>query len=686
MASEEVRKRAEELRRQIEYHDHRYYVLDDPVISDQEYDALFRELQELEAEHPELDVPYSPTKRVGGKPSEAFAHRTHTIPMSSLDNAFDLDEWESYVQRIRRMLPEEEIRFWVDPKLDGLAVEVIYENGRYSAAATRGDGYTGEEVTANMRTVRNLPLQLMRQEGGKIPEYLEVRGEVVMYLDDFEELNRRQQERNRKVFANPRNAAAGSIRQLDPNVTAERPLRFQAYGVGQVRWSGQGGEWTAQDRIMEGLRSLGLSIPPKAALCEDDREVAEYYKKLSTERFELPFEMDGVVAKVNDLRQRERLGSTSRAPRWALAIKFESMQAETVVEEIKVQVGRTGALTPVARLRPVNVGGVTVSRATLHNEDEIRSKDVRVGDTVVVQRAGDVIPEIVRPVQEKRTGSERSFEFPSACPVCGGEVRRLPGEAAHRCMNMSCPAKLMQELKHFVSKTGLDIEGLGVKWIERFVELGWLKTPADLFRLRKEDLVTLERMGSKLADNILHAIEEARRNATLERFISALGMRMVGWETARLLARHYRSLDELARAPQEELQRIEDIGPEIASSIRSFFHDPANLKLLEDFKRVGLWPESASRREGAEERGGLEGRKFLFTGSLQTMTRSRAKEMVEGAGGEVVGSVSGKLDYVVVGEEPGSKLDKARDLGLQTIGEDEFLKLVGAGADSAGPA
>jgi DNA ligase (NAD+) len=681
MTAEDVSKRAEELRRQIEYHNYRYYVLDEPVISDPEYDALFRELQELEEKHPELDVPYSPTKRVGGKPSEAFAHRRHSVPMSSLDNAFDLGEWESYVQRIRRMLPGEEIRFWVDPKLDGLAVEVIYENGRYSAAATRGDGYTGEEVTANMRTVRNLPLQLMREGKEEIPEYLEVRGEVIMYLHDFEELNRRQRERNRREFANPRNAAAGSIRQLDPGITAERPLRFQAYGVGLVRWSGRGREWDTQSRIMQGLGSLGLSIPPKAALCQSDREVAEYYQKLSGERSELPFEMDGVVAKVNDLQQQERLGSTSRAPRWALAIKFESMQAETVVERIKVQVGRTGALTPVARLRPVNVGGVTVSRATLHNEDEIRHKDVRIGDRVVVQRAGDVIPEIVRPVPEKRTGEETVFEFPSTCPVCGGEVRRLPGEAAHRCMNMSCPAKLMQDLKHFVSKSGLDIEGLGEKWIEKLVELGWLKTPADIFRLRKEDLVTLERMGSKLADNILHAIEEARQNATLERFISALGMRMVGWETAKLLARHYRNMDELAAASEEELQRIEDIGPEIASSIRSFFHDPSNQRLLEDFKKVRLWPESGSYREKGEEEQGrsLEGKKFIFTGSLQSMTRSRARELVEQAGGEVVGSVSRKLDYVVVGQDPGSKLDKARDLGLQTIGEDEFRELVAAG-------
>jgi DNA ligase (NAD+) len=678
MNREDIASRAERLRRLLEYHNYRYYVLDAPEISDAEYDGMFRELQDLEERHPELRVPYSPTQRIGAEPSEAFRHLGHSLPMSSLDNAFDLEEWDSYVERLRRLLPGESFGFWVDPKLDGLAVEIIYERGNYSAACTRGDGYTGEEVTRNMRTIRNLPLQLPVGEDADqdVPEYLEVRGEVIMSLPDFQRLNRQQAERGRRLFANPRNAAAGSVRQLDPGITASRPLRFFAYGVGLVRWPDGTDRWLTQERIMRGLTALGLSTVPHAGLCRDSEEVKDYFSRLEAGRIHLAYETDGVVAKVNSLDQQERLGSTARAPRWAMAIKFRAEQAETRLRDIQVQVGRTGALTPVALLEPVSVGGVTVSRATLHNEDEIRAKDLLIGDQVIVQRAGDVIPEVVRPLPEKRTGAEREFRFPEKCPSCGGRVDRLPGEVAHRCLNSSCPAQIKQALIHFVSKSGLDIEGLGNKWIEALVDRGYVEDFADLFHLNKDQLVRMERMGDKLAQNILDAVERARRQADLQRLISALGIRLVGSETARVLASHYADLDQLRAASEEELQQIPDIGPEIAASIRSYFANPANKRVLDKLKQAGLWPGSKQERESLEQSAPLRGKRLIFTGRLGGLTRDRARELAESAGGKVVGSVSGKLDYIVVGEEPGSKLDKAREVGASVLTEVDFLELV----------
>ncbi len=674
MPTEDIEKRAKDLRQEIEYHNYCYYVLDDPIISDQEYDRLFRELKNLEQKYPELIVPHSPTRRVGGQPSQAFAHHEHTLPMYSLDNAFDLDEWGAYVQRIERMLPGEPIEFWVDPKLDGLAVEVVYENGLFKLAATRGDGYTGEEVSSNIRTVRNLPLQLFNRE--RLPRYLEVRGEVIMNINDFTKLNRQQIEENKKVFANPRNAAAGSIRQLDPRITTKRPLRFFAYGVGHTEWGeGEKDKWKSQSEIMASLQAYGLSIPPQAQLCSDADQVAEYYRQLVENRFRLQFEIDGLVAKVNSLEQQERLGSTARAPRWAIAIKFESVQAETILEDIQVQVGRTGALTPVARLRPVSIGGATVSRATLHNEDEIRNKDLKIGDTVIVQRAGDVIPEIVRPVVEKRSGNERDFFFPQLCPACRTRVSKIPGEVAYRCMNASCPAKLKQGLIHFVSKAGLDIEGVGKRWIEIWIEKDMVTSPVDLFRLRKEDLTQLDRMGPKLAGNMLQAIEGARQKASLEKLISALGIRFVGEETAKILARNYFDLEELAKADFNELQNLRDIGPEIASSIHSFFQNKENYKLIQEFKQVGLWPVSKDD-ERSKESTFLQDKRFILTGSLQSLSRTQAKSMIERVGGKVVESVSRNVDYVVLGQNPGSKYQRSKDLGLAILNEQEFLDLV----------
>jgi DNA ligase (NAD+) len=658
------------LREQLHRHNYAYYVLNAPTVSDAEYDALFRELQELEAAHPELRDPNSPTSRVGGQVAEGFRPRAHSLRMYSLDNGFSLSEWRAFVARVERGVPGTELSFWVDPKYDGLAVEVIYEQGRFVAAATRGDGAVGEEISENMRTVRNLPLEL-RGKGTK-PELLEVRGEVVMTRDDFARLNRTQQGRGEKAFANPRNAAAGSARQLDSKVTAGRPLRFMAYGIGRVRF-GDGTSWETQAEIMAGLKEMGFAIPPRAGLCTGPEEVERFYTETLTHRDAFPYEIDGVVAKVNSLALQNRLGFTSRAPRWALALKFPAHQGRTRLHDIRIQVGRTGVLTPVAILEPVSLAGVTVSRATLHNESEIRAKDLRIGDTVIVQRAGDVIPEVVRVVEEDRTGRETEFVFPSTCPVCGSEVVRTGDEVAWRCINLTCPARLVQGLIYFVSKAGLDIDGLGRKWIEILVDKGLVTSPADLFRLSRLDLLGLERMGARSADNMIRSIGEARDRVRLDKLIAALGMRHVGAQTARTLAEHFFDLDALGRASRDDLIELPDIGPEVASSIVEFFHNPANHHLLDELRDVGVWPQHEEKPQAAAP---LSGKTFLFTGSLGGMTRSEAKAMVEERGGRVVGGISKKVDYLVTGDSAGSKLTRARELGVPVIGREEFLELL----------
>ena len=673
----EIQERVKKLREEISYHDYRYYVLDDPVISDPEYDRLFNELKKLEEKYPELDDPNSPTKRVGGTALTEFKPRAHSMPMYSLDNGFSLADWEEFLGKIKRIDPDAIASgFWVEPKMDGLAVEVIYEQGQFKAAATRGDGLIGEDITANMRTIRNLPLTLMSDDP---PPYLEVRGEVIIFKKDFEKLNAEQLEKGDKVFANPRNAAAGSLRQLDPKITARRPLKFFAYGIGQVRFKNKPA-WTTQEEVVTGLKSLGIATAPEGKLCLRPDDVARYYQKILEKRNNLPFELDGIVIKINDLAMQEKLGATARAPRWALALKFPAHQGETRLLDIIVQVGRTGVLTPVAILEPITLSGARVSRATLHNENEIQAKDLRIGDIVVVQRAGDVIPEVVRPVKEKRTGNEKEFHFPRTCPACNSSVARIGDEVAWRCLNISCPARLEQGLIHFVSKTGLDIEGLGKRWIQVLVRKGLVKSPVDLFRLKKQDLLPLERMGEKLAENMLGSIEQARKNASLRKLISALGIRLVGEQTARVLAENYKDLDELAKASVEDLQELPDIGPEVASSIVQFFQNKANKELLEGFKEIGLWPvEEVEKEDGklgeeeSEKIRNLEGKKFIFTGGLKSMSRSEAKKKVEELGGRVVSAVSRNVDYVVVGDKPGSKLDKAKSLGLNIINEDEFL-------------
>lgn len=666
----EVKARIEELRKAIEYHNYRYYVLDDPEITDPEYDNLLQELIGLENRFPELDHLSSPTKKIGGEPVSAFSSKVHSIPMYSLDNGFFMGELEAFLKRIKKQMPGKDMDFWVEPKLDGLAVEVIYEHGNFIGACTRGDGITGEDVTANIRTIKNLPLVLLQNHNH--PEYLEVRGEVVIPTKDFENLNALKIEKNEKPFANPRNAAAGSVRQLNPRITASRPLYFFAYGIGLVRY-GRHDQWKSQKDISEGLKSLGIASVPQGKVCKGFEDIAGFFDKHMQQRKESPFEIDGLVVKVNELEVQDSLGFTSRAPRWAIALKFPAIQARTRLKSIQVQVGRTGVLTPVAFLEPVNVGGVIVSRATLHNENEIKVKDLLIGDKVLVQRAGDVIPEIVRPLKEYRTGSEKEFVFPEKCPSCHTQVNKLKGEVAWRCTNISCPARLEQGLIHFVSRKGLDIEGLGKKWAQIFVKKGLVEKISDIFSLSKGDLLALERMGEKSAENLLDSISLSVKNVTLPRLIFALGIRHVGEQTAKSLSEKYIDLDALAMADEEELKLINDIGPEVASSIVVFFKNPDNLQLLNDLKHKGVWPVMET---GSTAHDFLKGRKFVFTGGLENLTRDQAKELVEKNGGRVIGSISRNVDFVVAGENPGSKLEKARQMGLRIINEKEFADLM----------
>lgn len=718
--SEQDRKRAEELRRLLEHHSRKYYVEDNPEITDSEYDALFRELLVLEERHPELKTPDSPTMRVGGKVLDSLPSKAHSLRMYSLDNVFTMQEWHEFVQKMQRFLPglkTGDLSFWMEPKMDGLAMELVYTKDALDYALTRGDGETGEVVTENMRTVRNIPLRLPNTV--LRPDLLEVRGEVVMTRQDFAKLNARQEAKGAKTFANPRNAAAGSVRQLDSSIAASRPLRFQAYGVGRVEWSADAAHaaWKTQEETMLGLKALGFSIAPEAGLCHSLEAVEDWYHNLAQRREEFPFDLDGAVAKVNDLQLQQELGFTARAPRFAVAFKFAAMQASTRLSDIIIQVGRTGVLTPVAVLEPVNVGGVVVSRATLHNDDEIRAKDVRIGDTVIVQRAGDVIPEVVGPVMEKRDGSEKIFFFPTECPECGNHVHREAGEAAWRCVNRACPAVRRESIKHFVSKAGLDIQGVGGKLVEQLIDAGLVANPADLFRLTKEQLLGLERMAEKSAANTLAALEQAKSDASLARFLSALGIRHVGEQTAKALARSFGTVDSLSKASPELLQKVPDVGPEVAGAVRDFFAEKGNQGMLEEFREIGLWPTarvtapefaphahtvpSPAAQTGSNSTfgtaqnsllsllppeqqadtdmdaasGPLAGKTVLFTGSLTAMTRGKARELAEKAGADVLSGVSRKLDFLVVGEAPGSKLDKARTLGIHILTENEFLAI-----------
>lgn len=674
-ASPDTIREISQLRSDLHRHSHLYYVLDAPEIGDADYDRLFRRLQELEARYPELADPSSPTVRVGGAPAKGFEQAGHTSRMYSLDNAMGPQDWQAFLDRLLRRRAAPDPVFWLEPKFDGLAVELVYEHGRLTRALTRGDGLTGEVVTNNVRTIVSIPLHLephAEKAGIAVPEYLEVRGEVVMTKADFAGLNQAQDEAGGKPFANPRNAAAGSVRQLDPKVTAARRLRFFAYGRGEAVWGpGQVVE-RSQSFEMNRLRLLGFPVAGEGELVAAGG-VWDWFLRLGQRRDELAFEIDGAVAKVDDLDWQDELGFTARAPRFALALKFPPREAETVLERIEVQVGRTGVLTPVARLTPVSVAGVVVANATLHNEDEIKAKDLQEGDTVVVRRAGDVIPEVVRHIPEKRPIGSTAYVFPTVCPSCGSTVDRLPGEAAWRCLNVACPAVALQKLVFFTSKAGLDMEGLGRKWVEIFYTHGLARTPADLFRLDRDALLALPRMGEKSCENMLAAARHALAHASLERLISALGIRQVGARTAATLAEHFEDLDALSRADQAALVALPDIGPEVAASVLAFFHNPGNQALLADFKALGLWPKRPPRAKTAHTP--LTGARLVFTGTLPTLSRGEAGKIAKRAGAVVTDSVSAKTDYVVAGEAAGSKLDKAAKLGVKVLGEAEFLAL-----------
>lgn len=667
MKKNEAKEEIEKLRGEIRQHNYRYYVKDDPTISDREYDRLLKRLKELEEEYPEFRTENSPTQRVGASPADEFESADHRKPMLSLSNAFEEEEITEFRDRLWRKLGrEKEITYVAEPKLDGLAVELIYENGELSEALTRGDGRTGEVVTRNVKTIRSIPLNL-REDGQEIPTLLEVRGEVYMEKGDFEEMNEGRAKEGKDLFANPRNAAAGSLRQLDPSVTAERPLNAFFYDIGVV----EGKEFRTQEELLDYLPRAGLRVNSYTEKCEGIEEAKEIYSRLEGKREEIPYEIDGIVIKVNDFSLREELGTKTRSPRWAIAYKFPPERATTRIIDIDVGVGRTGALTPVAHLEPVEIKGATISRATLHNQDEIDEKDVRVGDHVIIQRAGDVIPEIIKPIPDKRTGDEEKFHLPENCPVCGEPVKRPEDEAIHRCINISCPARVKESIKHFASKGGADIEGLGDKLVEQLVDEGLVENIADLYRLEHEEIADLERMGNKSADNLLEALEESKE-LSFSRLIYALGIRHVGEHMANVLNEEFRDFQEIKAASREDLTRIAEIGPEVAESIENFFSTEKNLELLEDLKEVGV---EYTRETGSEEEI-LDGKRFVFTGRLDDFTRAGAEKIVEDLGGRATSSVSSVTDYLVVGENPGSKYDEAQELGTEIIDEDEFKEII----------
>lgn len=668
-----IKSRMEWLVHELNRHNRLYHTLDAPEISDDAYDALFRELLALEEARPDLRLPDSPTLRIGGGVLPGLEKKRHIRRMYGLDNVFSAEEWQAFVDRLVRAYEgadELVLDFWCDPKLDGLALELAYEKGLLVQALTRGDGEEGEVVTAQARAIRNIPLSLAGP--GPFPDYIEVRGEVVIYKKDFERLNERQEELGQKIFSNPRNAAAGALRQLDVSVTRSRPLKFLAYGLGAVTW-GAAQPCQTQAEAVERFILRGFTVPPDGRLCHGVAGVIDYAEWVREHRPEFPMEIDGAVAKLNSLAAQEALGFTARAPRFAIAFKFPAMEAETKLLDIGIQVGRTGVLTPVAILEPVPVGGVVVSRATLHNEDEIRDKDLRIGDTVRLRRAGDVIPEILGVNLEKRPQDAKPYEFPQICPVCGAPALREPGQAARRCENMACPAMNLRSILHFVSPAGLDVIGIGEKWIARLVEAGLVKSPADLFTLTEKDLLKFEGMGETLAAKFVAALEEAGRKATLAKLIGALGIRHVGAQTARGLASRFKSLDALAHADEETLREVPDVGPEVAASIRHFFTNPANIQVLRKLKDLGIWPESEERETAGS--GPLAGKSILFTGSL-SMPRPRAQELAREAGADVKSGVSKNLDFLVAGEKAGSKLEKAEKLGVPVITEDQFMKML----------
>lgn len=664
-----VKDRIRELRELINDNNHRYYVLDSPEVSDAEYDRLFDELLALEKDYPALITPDSPTQRVGATPLEAFKTVRHSLPMLSLNKASSDAEFLDFHRRVLELskTSEKKIRYTVEPKFDGLAVELVYINGVFHLGSTRGDGVVGEDITLNLRTVKSIPLSLIKKQN---PGLIEVRGEVIMNKEDFARLNKGREEIGEPLFANPRNAAAGSVRQLDPKVTRTRPLNMYAYATGRMEGKTISNHWDS----LHYLKQLGFKISRHVELCESVDQVIGYYQKILGLRNELPYEIDGIVIKVNAFAMQEKLGELSRSPRWAVAWKFPAQQEQTKIKDIIVSVGRTGALTPVAMLEPVRVGGVEVSRASLHNEDELEKKDVRIGDTVLIQRAGDVIPEVVKVVTPKRTGKEKKFTMPERCPVCGSRAERPEGEAIHRCTGMGCPAQIKGNLAHFASKGAMDIDGIGHKFLEQMVDKKIIQDQADLYFLKKEDLMKMERMGDKLAENMLNAIDKSR-NPSLTHLIYALGIRNVGSHLAGVLAKNYQSIENLAEQSIEDLTRVHEIGPVVAECIYNFFHNRKNLKVLEKLKEGGM---KFAVEESKVTDAPLSGKTFVLTGGLDSFTRDEARKIIEGMGGRVSSSVSKKTDFVIVGKDPGSKYTAAKKLGVKILSEKDFKTMIGS--------
>lgn len=662
---EAAKRRCNELREEIEQHNYHYYVLDAPTIPDADYDQLMNELVALETQYPGLITAESPTQRVGAKPLAEFPEINHIVPMLSLANAFDEDEMRAFDKRVREKLEVDTVIYAGETKLDGLAVNLFYKNGKLVRGATRGDGATGEDVTLNIRTIKSVPLRLT----GNYPDRMEVRGEVFINKTGFASLNKMQEQMGGKIFANPRNAAAGSLRQLDPGITAKRPLQFIAHGTGLFEGKDLPDNHTD---ILGQLKKWGLPVSPETRTVKGLQGCFEYYQEIGKRRLQLSYEIDGVVFKVNDIQQQKLLGFVSRAPRWAIAYKYPPAEVSTRIVDIEVQVGRTGALTPVARLEPVPVGGVTVTNATLHNEDEIKRKDIRIGDTVIIRRAGDVIPEVVSVIKDKRPRNSHVFHMPHKCPVCGSAVERVEGEAIIRCTaGLFCPAQQIQSIIHFASRRAMDIEGLGDKLVEQLVAAGLINTVADLYLLTQEQLSELERMGEKSAANVMAALEKSKQT-TLNRFLYALGVREVGEATARNLANYFGTLETIMNASQEELESVPDVGPVVAQHIAGFFSETHNRNIIKQLLKAGIqWPSVNKPKQQP-----LAGKTFVITGTLDSMSRDEAKERLQSLGAKVSGSVSRKTNYVIAGSDPGSKLDKATQLGIKILDEKNFLELV----------
>ena len=662
----EIEEQVKELRRQIHYHNHRYYVQDSPEISDAEYDSLVRRLQEIERQHPELITDDSPTRRVGGLAAAGFERFSHPTPMLSLGNAFSADELRAFHSRVVSALGEDKIEYVVELKIDGLALNLIYENGRLITGATRGDGTVGEDVTANVRTIRSLPLMLS-SDHAVIPEFLEVRGEVFMPRAAFDRLNKERETAGEAVFANPRNSAAGSLRQLDPKVTASRALDFFVHGIGRH----EGIRLSSYSDTLEYLRKLGLKINPHYQIFDSIEAVIACCESWEQRRIDLPYDIDGIVIKVNSLAAQAALGSTAKDPRWAIAFKYPAEQAVTIIEDIVLRVGRTGAVTPTAVLRPVRLAGSTVSRATLHNADYIAEKDIRIGDAVTIHKAGEIIPEVISVIPVHRTGAERPFIMPQSCPECGGPVLRQTGEAAHKCTNPQCPALLREGLIHYASRDAMDIEGMGPAVVNLLLDAGLVKDIADLYSLDTKEVAKLDRMGEKSAQNLIDAIERSKQNG-LSRLLFGLGIRYTGVKASGILAKHFGSIDSLKLATVEELTALPEIGPRIAESVSAFFKNEANLSLIERLKQAGV---KLTEERSSLAHGPFDGKTFVLTGTLPTMSRSEASEFIESRGGKVASSVSKKTSYVLAGEEAGSKLEKAQQLGVAIISENDLLRM-----------